>query len=378
MTALWRVAGLAAALLLAGCAARRPAARWQVTPVERGHVLVPPRAQREPAEFRLKKARAGGKKNCRIDTREVSLRWRGRDAMVRAEVKSLAPIPGTWIPGTAMPGTGDPVVVASNWFDDVLRPGLKSQAKAGCLAESEVLPLEQRLIDRFSLPSGALYRLRYGEYALRGYVDLEPQFHLRAVEPVREQGKVTGYLTSFYELRAAPKGGVVVSAAGSEANIAGMIQKGQAADSEVLHLPAGMTYLRLFFRSWSISGHRRIALIAAGSAEAREKASAEFETDPEGFCSSAAARGAACVAVPKEMVIGAELRVRANGTDQYVPVGGSVNDLLRSMGVRETNAVLATLAISRWYEGKLVPVEFDRRDAAVLGLVLMGGEEIRW
>lgn len=129
--------------------------------------------------------------------------------------------------------------------------------------------------------------------AVPAYVDLEPQFHLRAVEPVREEGKVTGYLTAFYNLSAAAGGGVQVSAGGAETNIGGRIERGQAPDSEVLHLPSGATYLRLFFRSWSVSQDRRIALIAAGSAGAREKASAEFEGDPEGFCSGARTRGAA-------------------------------------------------------------------------------------
>jgi hypothetical protein len=270
-------------------------------------------------------------------------------------------------------------VLTSNWFEEILRPNLKRQVSAGCLTAAELAVLDRRLIDHLTLPSGALYRLRFGEFALNGYMDITDEFRLRAVEPIRERGVVTGYLTSFYLLDRAPDGGVLVTAGDSEANVQAKLTVGKAADSELLHLPAGATWLRFFFRSWSRTEDRRIALIAAPNSAERERASKEFEANPEGYCTGVAKqRGVACVSVPMDMVVGPELRVSANGNDAFVPVGGTLGEALRGAGLRDGRAALGTLEVRRPYEGKLAPVEFDRTRTEILGLVLIGGEQITW
>ena len=320
---------------------------------------------------------------CMLNHEQVSLHWHRREARVRANAAALSPLPGSLATATRPDGSsvplGNQMVVTSNWFEEILRPALRRQVDAGCLTETELSSLDRRLIDHLALPSSALYRLRFGEFTLNGYLDINSEFRLRAVEPIREGGVVTGYLTSFYPLREAPDGGVLVSAGDSEVNIRAKLTLGKAADSELLHLPAGATWLRLFFRTWSSTQDRRIALIAAPTAAERERASREFEADPEGYCGGVAKqRGVACVSVPKDMVVGPELRVVANGTDAFVPVGGTLVDILRSAGVRNERAALGTLHVRRPYEGKLVPVDFDRTRKEILGLVLIGGEQITW
>ena len=109
-----------------------------------------------------------------------------------------------------------------------------------------------------------------------------------------------------------------------------------------------------------------------------EDATAGFEASPDTYCASARQRGAACISVPKDMVIGPELRVRANGRDEYVSVAGSLGDLLRALNIREAKSLLPTLQVRRHFEGVLRPIEFDRTGSAILGLVLIGGEEITW
>ncbi len=324
---------MACLLVMGGCAARQKRAQaWTVRPAARGHVLAPPGADGRKDVLVVKgarRARKGPGPGCALASGAVSLQWRGRDAVVRADVAALAPLPGSLAAGTRPDGSAAPLghqtVVASNWFEEILRPALRQQVSAGCLTAAELQVLDRRLIDHLEMPSGALYLLRFGEFTLNGYVDVTDEFRLRAVEPIREGGAVTGYLTSFYLLSAAGDGGVVVSAGDSEANIGAKLTAGRAADSELLHLPAGAAWLRLFFRTWSGSGDRRIALIAAPSAMERERASRAFEADPEGYCAGAArVRGVVCVSVPKDMVVGPELRVVANGKDAFAPVGGYV------------------------------------------------------
>jgi hypothetical protein len=104
----------------------------------------------------------------------------------------------------------------------------------------------------------------------------------------------------------------------------------------------------------------------------------EFEADPERFCRETNRDRATCLSVPMEMMLTAEMKVRANGRPAYVPVGGSVGELLRSAGIRQPGDVVKGLQVLRPYEGALAPVEFDRTRTDILNLTLMGGEEIRW
>lgn len=373
---------LALALLLAGCAARRPAA-WRFVPEGRGHRLIPPRAHPERLDFTLPHARAKALKNqsCRLDQPGIRLEWKGRTARVRADAAPLAPLPGTVLEST---GGGAParqaaeMIVHSNWFVDSLKPGLIAQRQAGCLAEDDIPLLTRRIVDHLTLPTSASYRLLYGEYADRGFLDIDARFRLRSVEPIRQQGQVAGYQTSFYLLNPAPGGGAVVSPGHSESNIRSVITRGTAPDHELLHLPVRSTHFRFFFRTWSVSEDRRIALLAAPSAEALAQATPEFEAAPDAYCATAARHGVTCISVSREMVIGPELRVRVNGRDEFVPVGGNLGDLFRAMEIRDAGKKLSTLLIRRPFEGALRSVAFDRTSPSIFSLVLIGGEEITW
>lgn len=366
-------------LLLVGCAARQPGARpWRLDGRDHALVLHPPR----PAglDFTLKDARSTTRRGsaCVLQTPEVSLRWKGRAARIHAASDSLIPTPGSLVSADGRRSLPSGTVVTPNWFRQDFLPGLERQSAAGCLRPADLPTLTGRVIDNLELPTAAAYRLRYGEYAMTGYIDVDAKFRLAAIEPIRDNGQVIGYRTSYYLLRPAPDGGVLVTPGISESNIPGRVTTGTAVDSEVLHLPPGARYLRLFFRSWNLSGDRRIAILAATTPAVIQIATQAFDTDPEVFCASAATHGVACVGVPKDTVIGPELLVTTNGKALYVPVGGSLADLLRAAGIREPRTVLATLRITKPYEGKLVPVDLTQAGDGVLGFVFLGGEQVTW
>ncbi|WP_321474032.1 hypothetical protein [uncultured Paludibaculum sp.] len=370
------------ALFLAGCSARQPGAKtWRLVGTGRTLTLNPPRPP--GPEFTLRNARAASPKGpaCRLETSDVSFRWKGRSAKVRAIPDSLVATPGSLVAaeGSKGPqGLSGETVLARNWFREDFLPGLAKQQSEGCLTPNEIQQLAQRVIDNLALPTSTAYRLRYGEFAMNGYIDVDAKFRLTGVEPIRTNGQVTGYQTSYYPLKPAAHGGVQVSAGASESNTAGTITVGTAVDSELLHLPAGATYLRLFFRSWSIQADRRIAVLAAGSQAALESATAGFDENPEAFCATASTRGVACVGVPKDTVIGPELLVQTNGRSLYVPVGGSLGDLFRAAGIREPKKVLPALKISKPYEGKLVPVDLSKAGDGLMMFVFTGGEQVTW
>jgi hypothetical protein len=369
-------------LILSGCASRRPAA-WRLVPEGNGHRLVPPRPHPEDPSFTLRRARSVTVKKpaCALDKPGIRIQWKGRDARVRADSNPLAPLPGTVLlaaGGGAPQQQAAEMIVRSNWFNDSLKPSLLAQQRAGCLAPADTPLLTRRLADHLTLPTSATYRLIYGEYADRGYLDIDSRFRLRAVEPIRQSGQITGYRTSFYILTPTPQGGAIVAAGEAESNIKAVITRGPAPDHELLHLPPQATHFRFFFRTWSVNQDRRIALLAAPSPEDLDSATTGFEASPETFCASARQRGVACISVPKDMVIGPELRVLANGDDAYVPVAGSVGEVLRSLNIREPKSLLPTLQVRRHFEGVLRPIDFDSTGATILGLVLIGGEEITW
>ncbi|MGJ5814202.1 hypothetical protein [Paludibaculum fermentans] len=331
----------------------------------------------------MKNARAASPKGpaCRLETPEVSFRWKGRTAKVRATADSLVSMPGSLVAaeGSKGPqGLSSETLLARNWFREDFLPGLAKQQAEGCLAAAEIPQLTQRVIDNLAIPTATAYRLRYGEFAMNGYIDVDSKFRLTGIEPIRTNGQVTGYRTSYYLLKPAARGGVEVSAGASESNTAGTLTAGTAVDSELLHLPPGATYLRLFFRSWSIREDRRIAVLAAQSQSALEAATGAFNENPEAFCATAAANGVACVGVPRDTVIGPELLVQTNNRNLYVPVSGSLGDLFRAAGIRDPKTVLATLKISKPYEGKLVPIDLSQAGGGIVTFVFTGGEQVSW
>jgi sulfur carrier protein ThiS len=364
----------AAAAILCGCAARQPALKpWRVATTERGVVVEPPRAwQGETLRIGNARATRGGRA-CVVETAQASVRFRGRAAEASVRRSALT-APDVMLEGGG-PRRGQALLDLS-WFNE-LRLGLVRLEDRKCLRPGEGGALAGRLLENLPAPGHVLYQLRYGDYARSGWLDLEPQFLLRAVAPVRDAaGQVKGFETAFYDLPARKEGGMVVRFASAEAQTKEGKETLKAPGQAKVEVPVGAGFLRMFFRSWTISRDRRIALLAAARREELEKGTEEFERDPEAFCAKPGR--IFCLAVPKDTVIGAELKIRTNGQTVSVPVGGTVADLVRATGLRDPAGVLPTLKLTRPYEGKPLAVEFDRARTEVLRVVLLGGEEVSW
>jgi hypothetical protein len=110
-------------------------------------------------------------------------------------------------------------------------------------------------------------------------------------------------------------------------------------------------------------------------------ASGKFEAHPEGFCKSVKPSAATCISVPSQMTIAPELRLRVNGKPTYILAGGSLGRALRAPGIKDRKRVIAEilprLQVLRPYGGMTLPVEFDRSRGDILGLIPIGGGEIR-
>jgi hypothetical protein len=228
-----------------------------------------------------------------------------------------------------------------------------------------------QMLSSVELPSGLAYRLQYGDYARTGWIDLDSQFRPRTLTPVNG-----GYETAWYNLSARKGGGVGLSLASVEERTREGRALKERPSADLLSLPESARYLRMYFRSWTVAGDRKIALLGAGTTAELGASSGPFERDPAGFC--AVEKAVVCVSVPREVALSAEMRVVANGKAVMVPVGATVRDALKESGVKDAGAVLGTLRVLRPYRGDMVTVEFDRTKNTILGLVFLGGESLSW
>jgi hypothetical protein len=363
------------ASVLAGCAARqKPAGNWQLRGGEGGLILVPPQPAAGPL-LELKKARSASPAGTRCDMPEppVGVSWRGRTARVAVAPGAVSALPQVTVVGPTQ-STGEPARDLAWWPQ--FRARLAKRQEEGCLARAEAERLVERIIQGHAMPPSLAYKLRYGDYLMAGYIDLGPEFALKAVAPLRKAG-VAGYETSYYDVRETSGGHLKIVLRSVEETVGGTVTR-RARPAKPIALAGSARQARLFFRSWRVSGDYKIALLAASEAGWLEAMTSRFETDPERFCRSADPKEASCLAVPADTMLTAEMKVRVNGKAAYVPVGGGVGDVLRAQGVRQPAEVVSRLSVLRPYEGALVPVEFDRSRMDILYLTLVGGEVILW
>lgn len=370
-------------LMLAGCARRTPSA-WRVTTAPPPQLLIPPRPAAPDSlgedTVILERARSGTVRggNCSLELPGFRLGWNSRRANIQVDTRALLP-PATLVEVTAADGSRrvlPGVSLEKNWFQ-LLPEALERKVEAGCLSAGDARLLPARLASQLTLPPPVGWRLLHGDPAVTGYIDLEPGFVLKSVSPLREQGEVAGYITSYYPTRSDGRGGVLVTPGQSEiARRTGVI-RGQAPDHAVLHLPRQATRLRLFLRTWTTSQDRRIALVAAPNVALLDRATREFETDPEGFCRAAASQSVACLAIEKDSVLHAEISILAKGSTAYLQAGSTLGAAFRALGIKAGGGLPPSLTIQRRWNDRLVPVEFPR-DPAMLSFILWNGDVMAW
>jgi hypothetical protein len=69
--------------------------------------------------------------------------------------------------------------------------------------------------------------------------------------------------------------------------------------------------------------------------------------------------------------------VVVNGAEVRVALGATLQRVIEAAGAKP-GQVMATLAITKRFAGRMTPVEFDRTKPDVLGLVMEGNEVVRW
>ncbi|HWB98974.1 MAG TPA: hypothetical protein VG672_19835 [Bryobacteraceae bacterium] len=302
------------------------------------------------------------------------------------------------------------ITVSRNWLQGRLPGWLSAWAAEletrGCVRPGAADSLAGRIAEALPLPPNAAFHLLHVNDRMTGQVDLGPQTRLQVVSPILREGappdapllttketkgngqaltltvessrNLVGYETAWYAVKGGSGGGgLVIEPLFAERNIQGRSERraGPAVDYFRFGPARGGSrgFYRLFYKAGE-TGFTALAIAASTRAELEDRTRL-VET---GAASCGKPGESWCTAIPKRVAVNPFVATTVNGREVLVAWGGTVSGALREAGVKDANAVLPRLAVSRWYAGRLVPVEFDPAKPAILSLILSGGETITW
>jgi len=127
-------------------------------------------------------------------------------------------------------------------------------------------------------------------------------------------------------------------------------------------------YYRYFFQIVfrQKAGVRGAVLLGASSMDELNVLATRLIADPDAVC---AGQSPHCAVFPEACTVALEMQITVNGAARTV-VWGS---LLDSVATHPR-----TLRLSRWHDGRLIPVELDAGDANALRLPLLPGDRVEW
>jgi hypothetical protein len=349
---------------------------------------------------RAESATAGG---CDIDGDVMTLRWQGTTAVVSLRPQSfVASVADQSSNGTGGGSYVDPLVAMEKFHADLLDRQTK-----GCLQPDENTRLRRAIVENLPLPPTIAYFFDLGSYDVTGYFDLTPDFRMLTTSPLyrpdaeQTPDNLIGYETAHYVFVADPSPGsmppnakpandfaapadsnsdrirIALSRATEVINGDPAVEKSTLRND--LHFPQSAGYFRLLFMADENAATVRITraiLLSAPDQTRLAKAVASRQDSAEKFCATLALPGVTCIIFPKNFGVSPELRVRTNGQDFYIRVGGFLQEAI-DLQHRE-NGPPRTLKVRRLFGGRLVQVKFDPKSGDILKLVLLPGDEITW
>jgi hypothetical protein len=402
-----RFAQLALVLFLAGCSHAPMAYHLRREGLD--PVLFPPTKVKETTttteiHVNLKNARAqsGSGSGCDIDGDVVSLRWQGTTAAVSLHPRSFFASATDQSPNQSGRGLYiDPLLSMEKFHADLLDRQTK-----GCLRPDENTRLRRAIVENLPLPPTIAYFFELGSYDVTGYFDLTPDFRLLTTSIIYRPDSaltpdnVIGYETAHYVFVSDPKPGAMSAAApvNSFASSADadnnrihlvlsrateVIDGALAVEKQTLrndlHFPQSPGYFRLLFMADDNAPTVRITravLLSAPDQNRLAQAVAIRQDSAENFCAALTVPGVTCIVFPRNFGVSPELRVRANGQDYFIRVGGFLQEVLDLQ--HPDDAPPKSLKVRRPYRGRLVPIKFDPNSRDILKLVLLPGDEITW
>jgi hypothetical protein len=270
--------------------------------------------------------------------------------------------------------------------------------KQGCIPANEAFRLAENVVDALPLDLAKRQRL------LRGRGDLKPVNSLRVVAPVLKPGTsgnlaettsvtqganpgslevevrsnpgVIGYEIDWYDLAGQASGpGFRIVPRSAEIHVDGKVEHPTAPTSDRFQFGTAARWYELYMMTKVSANDFDFVVFSARSSEELQNSVAAFQRDATEYLKTADPTSYAVL--PHGSGINAYIRVKVNADWLDLPRGNSVMQaIVEASG--DPVAVLPVLKVRKLHDGKLYPVEWDRRTRQILSLPLEGGEEISW
>lgn len=326
----------------------------------RTQLLTPPVSKPEIKKARNHPAR---KKGCDVEAESFSVAWNGNTARVGVKTETyFAPTapPGQprGTPAATIAESGPRIFVDSLAQLEAFRDALAAREDSGCFRDDENLRLRQTITETFPFPPQIATFLRFGTYQRTGFIDLTQGFIIRMVSPAHPDPVV-----SFYAVTPAPGDNRV-----RIRFVSGAVQP--------LTIGESPAYYRYFFRTGGDSPFLA-TILGAPDRGALQDSTVQFLSGPTGFCDKPGP-GILCQSVRVGMNAG--FYVRANGSDAFVRLGGTLGEVLGEARngmrlIKGAEPVPQNVTVRRMFHGKLIPIKVDG-STNILALIAMPGDEI--
>ena len=358
----------AAAVLLAGCAARP----YRVAPSKGLYYVYPPGHKiAAGAEERVSLAKAvrarGGEAACAVSGAGFALEW-----------KRERPVAVSRLAGVVAKGYNQE---AMREAIDQFRADLEGLEERGCLKPGDAAAAMAAVGERVPILALETVYFRYGYNRWKGYVDLRPGLNLGIQWALSRGGEAWG--TSLedldvgmrrYSVQARPGESGVRLVRGAES-----VSNGEDPGPRVPDLAGSrMAHYRLFFltKYLKIAGEpeRHAVIVGAPRLADLREYSAKFLEDADLTCQGKLTRTAPeCIAVDKRISFLPEIQVTINGEAAHFTIGTDLRSVLfrrRALGKRYT--------LERRYGAGWRKVAFPAGDTEALRVPLLDGDRVSY
>jgi hypothetical protein len=371
-----------AVLLSWGCAARRPVIQnWRLVKQDVGPRLIPPDVLKPGTAYRtVNTGIKRGKGPCPPADSALALQPRGKHLHVQVAGDALAKQPTGWL---------------GQWAAQL--------EEHDCVAPGQGMKLAVHIAESIPLDPQDAFRLLYSDDKETGEVDVNPLIRLQVVGPLwrmegvglmaegpysvkgsgyslQVTGKSTenlmGYETVYYAVQASAGAiGSTIVPLYSDRSIQGKVERLPTPTVNYFPISSSARFYRLFYKSGQ-NDFTAILIGAATPAELNSRTKAMKTSSLTAPCTGLSAE--LCVVIPKAVAVNPLIAVTVNQAEALMLRGATVFQAIRRSGQLQPNEVLSTLTVLKPWKSKLIPVDFNRSDPAILRLVLAGGEVISW
>lgn len=361
-----RIALIITALICSGCAIHRPISQhWRFVKTNASQVLIPPGvASPDIARRTFTADVAPGQGSC-----PQTVHVKGKHVLVTIDRDTLTSAPAGWLAAWAA--------------------GVESQ---GCIAPGEAPKLAAGIAESFPIDPDAAFRVLYPN-------EIVPPVRLQVVSPILREGappdapiietsgngnsltltlkssdNLMGYETALYAVQPKTTGaGYQIAPLYAERHTQQATERVSLPATNYFHFPPGAAFYRLFIKSNQTDF---TAFIVAASTRAElERLTGILDA---GTASCEKLDAGSCVAIPRRAALNAVVPVSVNGAEVWVRWGANLAEAIRNSGERQPEAIVPKLEVSRLFNGRPTPIDFDTSSPAILRLTLTGGEIIRW